>query len=98
MNVNSPAQLPPIEMRVSANIYNKIQKNKKNKSILSTGGINFEGLSHLSENFNMEEYTNNSLQESMENIQTGINTRESSKFQSGNKLFLILRKLREVPT
>lgn len=87
---------PQVDLRVSNNVFNKLNKDKK-KSILSTGGINFEVLSQMSENFNLGDYTNNSIHESMEKIQTGINTRESSKFKSGNKLFLILRKLREAP-
>ena len=93
--MGSPGNYPKVDLRVSSSVYKKLQKNEKNKSILSTGGINFEGLTRLSENFNMGEYTNQSLHESMERIQTGLSTKESSKFKSGNKLFLILRKLRE---
>ncbi|CAI2383495.1 unnamed protein product [Moneuplotes crassus] len=90
--------LPSVDLRVSAGVYKKFQTNKKNKSILSTGGINFEGLTQMSDNFNMGEYTNNSLHESVEQMQTGITGKEPSKFKSGNKLFLILRKLREPPS
>lgn len=89
--------LPPVDLRVSASVYKKLQTNEKNKSILSTGGINFEGLTQMSENFNIGEYTNNSLHESVEKMQTGITGKEPTKFKSGNKLFLILRKLRETP-
>lgn len=88
---------PQLDLRVSTSVYNKLQNKEGKQSILSTGGINFEVLSQMSENFNLGDYTNNSIHESMENIQTGINKRKSSKFQSGNKLFLILRKLREAP-
>mmetsp|Transcript_34082 Transcript_34082/g.33626 ORF Transcript_34082/g.33626 Transcript_34082/m.33626 type:complete len:136 (+) Transcript_34082:1419-1826(+) len=88
---------PQLDLRVSTSVYNKLHNKEGKKSILSTGGINFEVLSRMSENFNLGDYTNNSIHESMENIQTGINKRKSSKFQSGNKLFLILRKLREAP-
>lgn len=91
-------QLPQVDLRVSTSVYNKLQTNEKNKSILSTGGINFEGLTQMTDNFNMGEYTNNSLHESVEKMQTNAKGKEPNKFKSGNKLFLILRKLRETPS
>lgn len=95
---DSPAITPKVELRVSENIYKKMHKNEKSKSILSVGGINLDDLAQISENFNMAEFTNNSLKESMEKIQTNSGIKESkNKFQSGNKLFLILKKLREEP-
>jgi len=98
---------PPVELRVSDNIYKKLYPIEKSKSILSIGGINFEGLSHLSENFDIQDYTNNSLKESVEKMHSAApsstegvpnsNTKDTNQFKSGNKLTLVLRKLREGP-
>jgi hypothetical protein len=87
-----------LELRVSSNIVNQINKSERSSRILSIGSINIDGLTNsrlstieMGDVFDMQQMVANTVKQSID-LMNGLK-RDTGKFISGNKLNIVLKKI-----